>query len=151
MNKNSALIDLSESERTKFGKEEFSLQSFPQKVFSAIWAAESEINNGGFAQYFQNASSETAPFVVEAFEAIGAPRTADICRRAVAVAFPNGLPSAPEAISSAAADFTDDITEQLETLDTEFFQYPHNLTDLLFEFVSEHPEEFGPLPEVDDA
>ena len=151
MNKNSALIDLSESERTKFGKEDFSVQALPQKVFSAIWAAESEINNGGFAQYFQNSSCETAPFVVEAFEAIGAPRTADICRRAVAVAFPDGLPSTPDAISAAAADFTDETTEQLEGLDTEFIQYPHNLTDLLFTFVSKHPEEFGLLPEVDDA
>jgi hypothetical protein len=151
MNKNSALIDLSESEHTKFGKEDFLAQSFPQKVFSAIWAAESEINNGGYAQYFQNTSCETAPFVVEAFQAIGAPRTADICRRAIAAAFPGGLPSTPEAISSAAADFTDDTTEQLEAFDSEFFQYPHNLTDLLFAFVSEHPEEFGALPEVDDA
>jgi len=151
MNKNSALIDLSESERTKFGKEEFSLQSFPQKVFSAIWAAESEINNGGFAQYFQNDSCESAPFVVDAFEAIGAPRTADICRRAIAVAFPDGLPSSPNAVSSAAADFSEGTREQLEALDTEFFQYPHNLTDLLFTFVLKHPEEFGPLPEVDDV
>jgi hypothetical protein len=151
MNKNSALIDLSESEHTKFGKEDFSLQSHPQKVFSAIWAAESEINNGGFAQYFQNISCETAPFVVEAFEAIDAPRTADICRRAVAVAFPDGLPSRPDAISAAAADFTDETTEQLELLDSAFFQYPHNLTELLFTFVSKHPEDFGPMPEVDDA
>jgi len=151
MNKNSALINLSESEHTKFGKEDFSVQSHPQKVFSAIWAAESEINNGGFAQYFQNTSCETAPFVVEAFEAIGAPRTAAICRRALAVAFPDGLPSSPDAISVAAADFTDETTEQLEALDSEFFQYPHNLTDLLFSFVAQHPEEFGPLPEVDDA
>src|SRR3982750_46770 len=151
MNKNTALIDLSESERTKFGKEDFLAQSFPQKVFSAIWAAESEINNGGFAQYFQNTSCETAWFVVDAFEAIGAPRTADICRRALSAAFPNGLPPTPEAISSAAADFTDDTTEQLEALDSEFFRYPHNLTDLLFRFVSEHVEEFGVLPEVDDA
>jgi len=151
MNKNTALIDLSESDRTKFGKEDFLAQSIAQKVFSAIWAAESEINNGGFAQYFQNTSCETAPFVVEAFAAIGAPRTADICRRAIAVAFPDGLPSTPDAISAATADFTDDMTEQLEALDTEFFQYPHNLTALLFTFVSKHPEEFGPLPEVDDA
>jgi hypothetical protein len=151
MNKNSALIDLSESERTKFGKEDFSLQSNPQKVFSAIWAVESEVNNGGFAQYFQNANCETAPFVVEAFEAIGARRTADICRRAIAVAFPDGLPSSPHAISAAAADFADETMEQLEAFDSEFFQYPHNLTDLLFTFVAQHPEEFGPLPEVGDA
>ena len=151
MNRNSILIDLSESERTSFGKEDFSVQSYAQKVFSAIWAAESEINNGGFAQYFQNSSCETAPFVVAAFEAIGAPRTADICRRAIAAAFSGGLPTTPDAISAAAADFNDDTTEQLEAFDSEFFQYPHNLTDLLFTFVSQHPEEFGPLPKVDDA
>jgi Domain of unknown function (DUF4375) len=151
MDKNSALIDLSESERTRFGKEDFAVQSFPQKVFSAIWAAEPEINNGGFGQYFLNHSCETAPFVVEAFKTIGAPRTADICRRAIAVAFPDGLPPSPDAIADAAAGFTDETTEQLEALDTEFFQYPHNLTDLLFAFVSQHPEEFGPLPEVDNS
>ena len=151
MNKNRVLIDLSASDRTKFGKEEFSLQSFPQKVFSAIWAAESEINNGGFNQYFQNSSCETAPFIVEALEAVGAPRTAAICRRAIAVAFPDDLPSSSESISSIAAEFTNDVTQQLEALDTEFYQYPHDLTDLLFAFVSRYPAEFGPLREVDDV
>ena len=38
MNKNSILIDLSESEKTRFGKEDFDARSIPQKVFSAIWA-----------------------------------------------------------------------------------------------------------------
>jgi hypothetical protein len=38
MTKNQILIHLSESENTKFGKEEFARQSFPQKVFSAIAA-----------------------------------------------------------------------------------------------------------------
>ena len=71
--------------------------------------------------------------------------------RAIAAAFSGGLPTTPDAISAAAADFNDDTTEQLEAFDSEFFQYPHNLTDLLFTFVSQHPEEFGPLPKVDDA
>jgi hypothetical protein len=52
MTKNQILIRLSESKQTKFGKEEFGRQSMPQKVFSAIWAVESEVNNGGFSQYF---------------------------------------------------------------------------------------------------
>jgi hypothetical protein len=149
LNKNSALIELAESDRTKFGKEDFAVQTFPQKVFSAIWAAESEINNGGFVQFFQNTSNETSPFVVEAFHVIGAPRTADICQRAIAVGFPGGLPPSPDAISAAASDFTEDKLEQLAALDEEFFQYPHNLTELLFAFVLEHPLEFGPMPNPD--
>jgi len=39
----------------------------------------------------------------------------------------------------------------LETLDSEFFEYPHNLTDLLFAYVSKHPEEFGELPKPDEG
>jgi hypothetical protein len=151
MNKNEILIDLSESEKSRFGKEDFASQSLPQKVFSAIWAVESEVNNGGFSQYFSNSSGASAPFVVDALETIGAPKTASICKRAIASGFPAGLPRTPESIASAAANFSEDILERLEPFDQEFLSYPHNLTDLLFEYVSKHPEEFGTLLKPDDA
>ena len=150
MDKNSILIDLSESDKTKFGKEAFATQSTAQKVFSAIWTVESEVNNGGFLQYFQNDSCETVGFVVQALETIGAPRTAGICRRAITTAFPAGLPRTSDAIVSSASEFSDEIQEQLQTLDGEFLEYPHDLTGLLFAFVSRHPEEFGELPKADD-
>jgi hypothetical protein len=148
--KNNILISLSESDKTQFGKRDFESQSTPQRVFSSIWAVESEVNNGGFSQYFLNDSCETAAFVAEALDTIGAPQTAQICRRAIATAFPAGLPPTPEAISTAAADFPDKVLEQLQALDDEFFAYPHNLTELLFAYVSKHPEEFGKLPQADD-
>jgi len=150
MNKNGILIALSESDKTSFGNEDFVAQSVPQQVFSAIWAVESEVNNGGFSQYFANSSCETAGFVVQALNMIDAPRTAEICKRAIAVAFPDGLPADPEAISSAASDFPSETEQKLDALDREFYQYPHDLTELLFAFVSKHPEEFGELPLVDD-
>ena len=148
--KNHILIVLSESDRTQFGKQDFADQSTPQRVFSSIWALESEVNNGGFSQSFLNSNCETAPFVAEALETIGAARTADICRRAITTAFPAGLPSNPDVISAAAADFSDELMESLGSLDNEFFAYPDNLTDLLFAFVSKHPQEFGDLPKADD-
>jgi hypothetical protein len=151
LNKNEILIGLSESEKTKFGKQDFALQSLPQKVFSAIWAVESEVNNGGFSQYFSNDSAESASFVVQALETIGAPKTANICNRALLTAFRRGLPTSVEALRSTASDFSEEILAELEPLDQEFFAYPHNLTDLLFAYVSAHPEEFGTLPEPDDA
>jgi len=151
MTKDHILISLSESEKTALGKKDFASQSVPQKVFSALWEVESEVNNGGFSQYFVNDSAESASFVVEALKTIGAPKTADICRRAIATAFPAGLPESMEAIRSAAADFSDELLEKLEPLDQEFLSYPHNLTDLLFVYVSKHPEEFGVLPKPDDA
>ena len=131
---------------SKFGKEDFESQSFPQKVFSAVWALESEVMNGGFLQYFQNASAESAPFVAEALDTIGAIETAAMCRRAMEAAFPKGLPASADAIRSDAEDFPEDVLKALDTLDGEFFKYPNDLTSLLLAFVSTHPEEFGPLP-----
>jgi hypothetical protein len=148
--KNHILISLSESDKTQFGKQDFATQSTPQQVFSSVWAVEAEVNNGGFSQYFLNDSCETAVFVAKALDTIAAPQTADICRRAIANAFPAGLPPTPKAISTAAADFPDEVLEQLAALDNEFFAYPHNLTNLLFSYVSKHPEEFGELPKADD-
>lgn len=147
MDKNAFLTQLSASDRTSFGKQDFAEQSVPQKVFSAIWTVESEVNNGGFSQYFVNSSCETARFVAEALETVGAPLTAGICRRAISTAFPEGLPRDPEEIGSAASELSDEAQEKLHALDQEFFQYPHDLTELLFAYVSRHPEEFGSMPE----
>jgi hypothetical protein len=143
MDKDVFLIALSESSRTAFGKEDFDTQSFPQKVFSSLWSLECEVDNGGFSQYFLNYSCETAAFVSEALETIGALKTADLCRRAIATAFPDGLPSTIEAIRAAATEFSDETQDKLNALDGEFYRYPDNLTELLFAYVSKHPEEFG--------
>jgi hypothetical protein len=151
VNKNEILINLSESAATKIGKEPFEQQSLPQKVFTAIWEVESEVNNGGFSQYFLNDSAESAFFVVNALTTIGARKTADICTRAIATGFPNGLPQTTDDIQSVAAGFSEDILGKLEPLDQEFLTYPHNLTDLLFVYVAAHPEEFGTQPKPDDA
>jgi hypothetical protein len=88
---------------------------------------------------------------VEALETIGAPETAAICERAKVAAFPAGLPASEDAIRSAAGDFPDEVREKLEEVDQEFFSYPHDLTKLLFDYVSTHPEEFGVLPKPEDA
>jgi hypothetical protein len=149
--KNHILISLSSSDKTSFGKLDFASQSLPQKVFSAIWEVESEVNNGGFSQYFLNSSAESAHFVADSLRIIGAPDTAAICDRAIAASFPTGLPESEDAIRLAASEFPDEIVEKLEALDQEFFSYPHDLTKLLFDYVSQHPEEFGTLPKPDDA
>jgi hypothetical protein len=88
---------------------------------------------------------------VEALEQIGAPKTANICRRAIVAAFPGGLPPTVEAIRSGANDFSEEILDKLGPLDQEFYSYPHDLVDLLFAYVAKHPEEFGTLPKPDDA
>jgi hypothetical protein len=144
--KNRLLIEVSESVRTDFGKVDFRSQSFPQKIFSAIWDLESEVNSGGFCQYFLNSSNETAHFLVEALGAIGASDTAEICKRAIDTAFPAGLPLDPNTIHESAERFPDETRDALDFLDREFFKYPNDLTELLYAHVAKHPEEFGHVP-----
>lgn len=140
MGKNSYLIDLSESSQIQTGKVEFAAQSHPQKVFSAIWDVEAEVNNGGFWQYFANNSAETASFVVEALGRVGASRMSEICKE--------GLPADTDEIQAAArAEFGEDIEQALDQLSGEFCKYPENLTELLFEFVKQHPNGFGEIPD----
>jgi hypothetical protein len=150
MDKNNILVNLSESDKTQFGRQDFAEQSLPQRVFSALWALESEVNNGGFSQYFLNGSGETAWFVVEALETIAAPKTAAICKQAIRTAFPDGLPRDGVTVHDAAGDFLDATLEELDALDQEFFAYPNDLTELLFAYVRKHPEEFGELETPDD-
>jgi hypothetical protein len=144
MDKNQFLINLSMSPKTDFGKQDFDAQTVPQKVFTAIWELEAEVNNGGFSQYFTNSSAESMPFVVQVLESIGAPITADICRRAINSAFPKGLPATPDVIAEEVSELSDEANEKLGASDSEFFAYPHDLTILLFQYVTAHPEEFGP-------
>lgn len=150
MDKNETLILLSESDRIRYASEDFNFasQPKPQKIFSTVWMVEAEVNNGGFSQYFLNSSAESVPFVVEALQTIGAHATADICKRAIDTAFPAALPPTVGRVRSEAAGFSDAILEKLESLDQEFFAYPNDLTDLLFNYVSERPEEFGILSEL---
>ena len=94
---------------------------------------------------------ESVSLEAAALTTIGAPKTADICSRAIVTSFPGGLPQTVEAVRSMAADFSEDILAKLEPSGPRALLYPHNLTDLLFAYVPAHPEEFGTLPKPDDA
>lgn len=83
MNKNQYLIQLSESDRTDFGRIDFDQKNEAQKVFSAIWALESQVNNGGFLQDFESGDGDTASFAPTALTRIGATACARIVQSAL--------------------------------------------------------------------
>jgi hypothetical protein len=147
MDKNTYLIELSESDRTDFGRVEFASQSSDQQVFSAIWALESEVNSGGFAHYFSSTEGDTANFAPAALERIGAHRAAAIVREALHVLSPGPLPAGQAARESLIEDLNEAQQDRVSELDSKFYSYPDNLTELLFAFVSERPDLFGPVPE----
>ena len=145
MDKNNFLIDLSGSTRTDFGRVDFGSQSENQKVFAAIWTLEAEVNNGGFLQYFDNDRGQTAGFAVTALKKVGANNCADIVDRAIRTICGGNIPPDADGWETLIDAITNDTSEKLDSLDTEFFKYPDDLTELLFEFVRAHPETFGPV------
>jgi Domain of unknown function (DUF4375) len=144
LDKNRYLIELSEGERTQFGRLDFDEQTEPQKVFSAIWELESQINNGGFDQFFRNSETAVIMFAPVALMKIGAASCSRIVERAIALVAP--LPPTPEGRASAVNASLEGGQEVFDELDSEFFAYPDNLTELLFDYVCKHPESFGSVP-----
>lgn len=147
MNKNSYLINLSESEKVDFGKIEFQTQCTEQKVFSAIWALESQVNNGGFLQYFSSWDGETANFAPFALRQIGAAACATIVERALILVSKNALPDNQDERNNLINELNSETKDMLNDIDSEFYAYPDNLTELLFEYVRLNPSVFGPITE----
>jgi hypothetical protein len=145
MDKNAILIDLAESDRAMFGRVEFEEQPEEQQVFSAIWELESQVNNGGFAQLFTSADGHTANFAPHALQRIKAHKCADIVTRALRAVSPHALPPEQSAREELIEGLDQHAIDMLESLDQEFFAYPDNLTDLLFDYVRDRPLVFGRL------
>jgi len=143
MDKNALLIELSESDRTMLGRVDFDHQPPEQQVFSAIWELESQVNNGGFAQFFSAADGDSANSVPRALRSIGATACADIVERALRVVSPHALPREQSLREDLIDQLGTDAQDALEMLDQEFFAYPDNLTDLLFAYVQAHTQVFG--------
>lgn len=146
MDRNVYLIDLAESDRTDFGRVPFADQAEPQQVFSAVWALESQVNNGGFEQYFRSSDHDAANYAPIALRAIGASQCADIVRRALAVVSSSPLPISQEECETLIDQLDEERLEQLSAIDSEFFEYPDDLTELLYLYVATHPRDFGPVP-----
>lgn len=143
MDKNAILIDLSESDRTMFGRVDFDQQPPEQQVFSAIWELESQVNNGGFEQFFSAVDGDSANSAPQALRAIGAHACAGIVERALRVVSPHALPREQSLREDLIDQLDQDAQDALEMLDQEFFAYPDNLTDLLFDYVRSQPHVFG--------
>ncbi len=100
-------------------------------MFSAIYALESQVNSGGFSSFLEYEQPALVTFTPVALKMVGANSCADIVDRAIALASTNDL---------------DQIDDQLGELDSEFYDYPDDLTDLVYRYVLANPETFGRAP-----
>jgi hypothetical protein len=93
VNKNEALIHLSERLYPSLRGTPFHQQSEPHRVFTAVYELEAEVNHGGFEQFFSNSTGEMWDALEPALLTIGAPKMAKLAAAAVAL-FPGGPPPA---------------------------------------------------------
>lgn len=92
-------------------------------LFAAHWC-QSEINNGGFEQFFSNSTGVLAPEGVQAFRALGMPETAALIDKAMEVfgpTYPRERSEREDALDKAWDDFDDD-ADPFSDLDESFFE-----------------------------
>ena len=103
---------------------------------------ESEVNNGGFIQFFDNAGGAFADEIVPAFKRIGARKTASICKKALQ-ALGQGLPKDWEERCALLDRIVDDrVGELLEACDEAFYEYPDDLEALNAAYVRKNAKHF---------
>jgi hypothetical protein len=140
---NRRLLTLAESPRARFWRVKFDALSVPESVFRAVWELETEVNNGGFHQYFFNSSGKFARFALDALRAVGASQTAGILELAISVIGTDVQWSNDAARQERLVALPDEAVEELNDLDHAFFGYPDNLTALLYNYVCAHRAQFG--------
>lgn len=140
-NETDFVLALSEwlGKKCRYG-EEISALSRPERVVYVCQALEAEVNNGGFSQFFFNSSGELANEVVDAFAAIGAVKTAEICKKAVSI-YDGEVPADRDERDELIED-NEEAEEILEECDSAFFAYEEDLCGLIRAYVLENKEFF---------
>lgn len=102
-----------------------------EKAIYTIWWLETEVNNGGFQQYFWNSTGDHADIALQSLKDIGASKTASIVERAINVAFDGELPSSQAQRQHQLAMDEEAKGERLDSLDAEFYEYSEDFYKLL--------------------
>lgn len=117
------------------------LNEYERTIF-VTQALESEVNNGGFIQFFDNACGALAGETVPAFKRIGAEKTAAICKKALK-ALGQALPTDWEERRALLDKIVDDrVGELLEACDDAFYEYPDDLEALNVAYVRKNAAHF---------
>ena len=106
-----------------------------EKVVLAIAAVEREVNNGGFSQFFFNSSRVYAYEAAGALRAIGAPKTAELFEKALALVT-SGKKVEVDNLRLCAAEASDEVDDGLDDLDAEYYAgVEEPLSEKLFQYI----------------
>jgi hypothetical protein len=129
------IIEFSYGLSDKIHMKGFDSLSHPERVLHHVYWLETEINNGGFEQYFGNSSGDYAIDTPAALDEIGAHQTAQLVRRAMDL-FPGGPPPSDRQKRVEKLNLMDDDTvKQLSALDSEFLEYRDPLEELQIKYM----------------
>lgn len=129
------LLSRSEEVFARFHSQGFDSLTEKDQVFVAIWSLESEVNNGGFDQYFFNSSGDLWKETLSALKAIGSEHVTGLVEQAIAV-FPKSEPPRDQAKRrETMLAFGERESERLSALDQSFHQSKEYLGQLLHDFV----------------
>lgn len=103
-----------------------------ERVFLAVLDLISEVNNGGYRQFFWNSSRRFTPIIVDSLRRIDCERTAELTERAIAALGLSEL--TVEAITEEIQHDNPERNARLEALDREFYSF-EEATDQLLRFV----------------
>lgn len=140
-NSTEMIIELSYGISDKIDKKGFDSLSYPERVLHHVYSLESEINNGGFDQYFVNPSGDFALDTPSALDEIGAHHTANLVKRAIDL-FPGGAPSRDRQQRKEQLNSIDEITlAKFEDLDSKFFEYLDPLEEQQVEYMIKNKDQ----------
>lgn len=122
-----------------------------QRTVATVWLLAADVDNGGFDQYFFNASGDLAPFAPEAFEEIGAPEVAEIVAEAVAAFGEEGPATDQSERHQQMERLAPSARRQWAELDAKFLRHAENIPGLLRSYVASHGAELaiGRAPATD--
>ena len=142
MQQNDAVIAISQILWDKVKARSFNSLTDAEKNFFAVDYLISEVNNGGFDQYFFNSSGEYANEALLGLKKIGAIKTASIVQNSFSIFPEHKVPKDRQERWKLMGKDKEKNQRILEELDDKFYEYPEDLTDLLFKYAEKNKNEF---------
>lgn len=130
-------------DRTESGKH-LDAVSPEARVFYLCNALDAEVNNGGFSAFFYNPSGQWGPETIDALETVGAPGTAELLRRFIALLPCDGYPRDIAVRNDVLLEVPDTFDANVGELDDEFYAGPDgSLQALYVTYARDHRDDFS--------
>lgn len=134
------IITLSEQIASKIKQVGYKNLTETEKIFYCVHWLESEVNNGGFNQYFFNSAGDYARETVNALIEIGAGYTAELLKQSFTV-FEEKVPFSDRYKRQEQLFIIGEENENfLNELDEKFYAYTDQISSLLVDYIKKHKD-----------